>query len=1054
MIKTKGKESFMRRETLRETPDWENPRIVERRRESAHTTLVAYPDEKTALTCKREDSPWFLTLNGDWKFKLHGNPHAVPEDFYKLNYDPKDWDTIPVPSNWQMLGYDKPIYVNVRYPFNADPPRVPHDWNPTGLYLRTFMIPEEWDDKQIFLVFEGVDSAFYVWVNGQVVGYSQDSRLPAEFNITSYVHPGENLIAVQVLRWSDGSYLEDQDMWRLSGIYRDVYLYCTPKVHIRDFFVRTILDDEYRDAVLKIRINIQNYSSCEAKPHIVEVKLFDEDGSPVFDEPLRRSIENLKPHREVTFEVEKKISNPKKWSAETPYLYTLLFTLKTETGKIVEAESCKVGFRQVEIKDGQILINGVPVLLKGVNRHEHDDESGHTVTVESMIKDIKLMKRFNFNAVRTSHYPNHPAWYDLCDEYGIYVIDEANIECHGLANIRGPHYRKEPANDPEWLHAFMERSVRMVERDKNHPCVIMWSLGNESGFGPNHEAAAGWIHGYDPTRPVHYEGAIHKSGKVSRSIDVLSVMYPSIERLIQLAEDPDEDRPLIMCEYAHSMGNSTGNLKEYWELIHKYKRLCGGFIWDWVDQGLKRRTEDGREYWAYGGDFGDEPNDGNFCINGLVWPNREPQPAMWECKKIQQPVDVEAVDLANGKIRILNKYDFTDLSILDIFWELTEDGEVIQQGMLPKLHTPPRESCVVTVPFVKPKLKPGGEYWLTVRFKLSRDTLWAEKGHEVGWVQLKMPFEAPPGPTVRVEEMPDLQLEESNTGIAIVGNDFTITFDKESGRISSFTFKGLELMKRGPQLNVWRAPTDNDAPRLARRWREAGLDRLKHEVNEIIAEKLSPQLVRVKVESTLLTASVEKFRCRYVYKIYGSGDIIVETDVKPLADLPPLPRIGLQLIIPGGFNTFTWYGRGPHENYCDRKEGAPVGVYSGTVDEQFVPYIMPQENGNKTDVRWVSLTSSSGLGLLAVGMPLMEVSAHHYTTEDLTRAKHTYELKRREDITLNLDYKQSGLGGGSCGPDTLPKYLVKPDPVHFSVRLRPLSPSESAMEISKQRIVG
>jgi len=1045
----------MRQKIIKEAPDWENMKIVERQREPAHTISVTYPDEETALTREITESPWFLTLNGDWKFKLCKTPHDVPEGFHKLNYNSEDWDEIQVPSNWQMLGYDKPIYVNVKYPFHPDPPRVPHDWNPTGLYRRTFEVPEEWMDKQVFLVFEGVDSAFYVWINGQMVGYSQDSRLPAEFNITPYVHSGKNLIATQVFRWSDGSYLEDQDMWRLSGIYRDVYIYCTPYVHIRDFFVRTEFDNKYQDAVLKVRVNVQNYSDLEVKQHIVEIRLYDEDGSSVFDEPLRCFIERLDPHREIIFEVEKKVSKPKKWSAETPYLYTILFILKTKKGEIVEAESCRIGFRQVEIKDGQILINGKPVLLKGVNRHEHDDERGHVVTVESMRKDIELMKRFNFNAVRTSHYPNHPAWYDLCDKYGIYVIDEANIECHGLANIRGPSYRKDPANDPEWLHAFMERTVRMVERDKNHPCVIIWSLGNESGYGPNHDAMAGWIHGYDPTRPVHYEGAIHLPGRVPRSIDIISIMYPTIERLVQLAEDPDEDRPVIMCEYAHSMGNSTGNLKEYWEVIHKYKRLCGGFIWDWVDQGIKRRTKDGREYWAYGGDFGDEPNDGNFCINGLVWPNREPQPAMWECKKIQQPVDVEAVDLAKGRIRIINKYDFTDLSILDILWELSEDGKIIQQGMLPKLRTPPGKKRVVTVPFTMPELKPGGEYWLTIRFKLSKDMIWAKKGHEVGWVQFKMPFEAPPRPIIKVKEMPTLQFEESESDIIIFGSDFKIFFNKKTGRISSFILKGLELIKKGPQLNVWRAPTDNDAPRLARKWCEAGLDRLEHEVKEVKVERLAPQLINVKVESLLKTSELqERFRCIYTYEIYGSGDVIVKTDVTPLADLPPLPRIGLQLTIPGDFNIFTWYGRGPHENYCDRKEGAPVGVYSGTVDEQYVPYIMPQENGNKMDVRWVSLTDSSGFGLLAVGMPLMEVSAHHYTTEDLTRAKHTYELKRRKDITLNLDYKQSGLGGGSCGPDTLPKYLVKPEHVCFSVRLRPLSPEESAMEISKQRTEG
>jgi beta-galactosidase/beta-glucuronidase len=712
-----------------------------------------------------------------------------------------------------------------------------------------------------------------------------------------------------------------------------------------------------------------------------------------------------------------------------------------------------------------------------------------------MEKDIILMKRFNFNAVRTSHYPNHPAWYDLCDKYGIYVIDEANIECHGLVGFlrtifqieetlgkswedliqefreemkkrsweeimeeiskRFPRY-VEPAHDPEWLHAFMERFVRMVERDKNHPCVIIWSLGNESGYGPNHDALSGWVHGYDPTRPVHYEGTIHtRERKISRSVDIISIMYPSLEMLIQLAEDPEEDRPIIMCEYAHSMGNSTGNLKEYWEIIRKYKRICGGFVWDWVDQGLKRVTEDGQEWWAYGGDFGDEPNDGNFCINGLVWPDRKPHPAMWECKKIQQPVEAEAVDVSNGIIRILNRYDFTDLSIIDISWELTEDGKVIQQGTLPKLFIPPHESEIVTVPFKVPEpLKPGAEYWLTIRYKLSRDTPWAEGGYEIGWTQFKIPLEVPPGPAVKVSSMSPLKLEEEDDEIKVSGKNFSLTFDKRDGCLTSLIYEGLNIIKKGPLLNVWRAPTDNDAPRLAPMWRNAGLNRLKHTVREVKSEKISDQLVHVSVSTSLCTPEeIERFKCNYLYKIYGSGDIIVEVDVDPASGLPSsLPRIGLQLTLPGGFENIAWFGRGPHENYWDRKEGAQIGVYSGTVDEQYVPYIKPQENGNKTDVRWVSLTNNLGIGLLAVGMPLMEFSAHHYTIEDFEKAKHTHELKRREDITLNLDYRQSGLGGGSCGPDTLPQYLVKPEHVRFSVRLKPISPSESAMDLSKQTI--
>jgi beta-galactosidase/beta-glucuronidase len=1076
--------------------DWENPRVTGINKEPAHATLMPYPDEKVALECKRENSPWFMTLNGEWKFKLYENPYMVPEDFPDPNYDDNKWDSIPVPSNWQMLGYDKPIYVNVRYPFRANPPRVPHDWNPTGAYRRKFIIPEDWFDKQIFLVFDGVDSAFYVWVNGQMIGYSQDSRLPAEFNITRYVKPGENLLAVMVLRWSDGSYLEDQDMWRMSGIFRDVYVYCAPNLHIRDFFVRTFFDEKYEDAILKVRVNVRNYSNIESKQHILEIKLFTRDGLPVFDEPIVSNIGEVSPGSEAIIEVERKVSKPKKWSAEDPYLYTMLLTLKDRGGGIIEVESCYVGFRQIEVKGGRIFINGVPVYFKGVNRHEHDDVRGHAITVESMERDIILMKRFNFNAVRTSHYPNHPAWYDLCDKYGIYVIDEANIECHGLIGfsrtiwqieekfgkpwneiirefqekIRDkpkseiimellsgfPRY-VEPAHDPEWLHAFMERFVRMVERDKNHPCVIMWSLGNESGYGPNHDALAGWVHRYDPTRPVHYEGTIHtQERKISRSVDVISIMYPSLERLIELAEDPEEDRPIIMCEYAHSMGNSTGNLKEYWDIIYSYKRLCGGFIWDWVDQGLKRVTEDGREWWAYGGDFGDEPNDGNFCINGLVWPNREPHPAMWECKKIQQPVEAEAVDLSKGLVRILNRYDFMDLSIIDIFWELTEDGEIIQEGKMPKLSTPPHGSEIITVPLKIPeKLKPGAEYYLTIRYKLSESTLWAEKGFEVGWSQFKMPFAVPPGPEIKVDNMPTLNLEDKPDKIVISGRDFNLTFDKSTGSISSFTYKGFNLIKGGPVLNVWRAPTDNDAPRLAPIWRSAGLNRLKSAIKSIRVERPMDQMVRVVVESSLCTPeNVERFSCIYTYKIYGSGDMIVEADIKPGREVPPhLPRIGLQLTIPGGFENFAWFGRGPHENYCDRKEGALVGVYKSTVDEQYVPYIKPQENGNKTDVRWVALTNNLGFGLLAIGMPLMESSAHHYTAEDFERAKHTHELVRREDIVLNLDYMQSGLGGGSCGPDTLPKYLVKPEPVCFKVRLRPISPGESPMELSKQRII-
>ncbi|HIQ05349.1 MAG TPA: DUF4981 domain-containing protein, partial [Anaerolineae bacterium] len=1018
-------------------------------KEPAHVPFVLYPDEASALAGDRYGSPYLKLLNGPWKFFYAPNPAFTPEGFYELDFDVSRWDTIAVPGNWQLQGYDKPIYTNVQYPFLADQlPRVPEDDNPTGCYRRTFAIPQEWHGRQIFLLFEGVDSAFHVWVNGQMVGYSQGSRLPAEFNITRYLRHSQNTLAVRVYRWSDGSYLEDQDFWRLSGIYRDVYLWAVPSVHVRDFRIVTDLDDTYRDAVLKIQAKVRNYSNQDAAAHTLEAMLYDANGQPVFAESISERVD-VASGDEVALDLERAVPNPKKWSDEHPYLYTLLVSLKEAAGKVLEIESSRVGFRKVEVKDGQIHVNGVPILIKGVNRHEHDPDTGHTVTVDSMIQDIQLMKQFNINAVRTSHYPNDPRWYDLCDRYGIYVFDEANIESHGVWDRL--------TKDPEWKTAFMERAIRMVERDKNHPCVIVWSLGNESGYGPNHDAIANWIHKHDPTRLVHYHPA-----EDAPIVDVLGPMYPSVDRIIEMAQDPDETRPIVMCEYAHSMGNSTGNLKEYWEAIEQHKRLQGGFIWDWVDQGLRRMTKDGEEWFAYGGDFGDEPNDGNFCINGLIWPDRKPHPALWEYKKVLEPVRVEPVDLPAGKVRIISKRRFSDLSELSASWSLSADSEVLQSGRLPRLAIPPGGCEVMTIPFRQPVLRPATEYWLQIRFVLAQDTLWAEQGHEVAWTQFQMPFAVPAGRPVQVEKMPAVQLEEAEDFVTIHGEDFALTFSQETGRIISWRYASQELVLQGPMLNLWRAPTDNDAntwggQKLAIRWREAGLDRLREQAQSIRAAQLSPQMVRVEVQ-TLNVPTIERaptrFECRYTYTIYGSGNVVVETHVISAGEVPPLPRVGLQMTLPGEYNRFTWYGRGPHETYADRKQGAKVGIYGGTVDEQYVPYITPQENGNKTDVRWVALTNRAGLGLLVVGMPWFNVSAHHFTTQDLTEAKHTYELTRRDDITLNLDYAQCGLGNGSCGPGVLPQYLPEAYEYHFRMRLQPfLWHAVPPVVLSKQAIL-
>ncbi len=710
----------------------------------------------------------------------------------------------------------------------------------------------------------------------------------------------------------------------------------------------------------------------------------------------------------------------------------------------MEVERCTVGFRQIKVKDGQIHINGVPVVFKGVNRHEHDPHTGHTITVESMIEDIRLMKQFNVNAVRTSHYPNDPRWYDLCDAYGLYVFDEANVESHGVWD--------RPARDPQWQTAFLERVSRMVERDKNHPCVIAWSLGNEAGFGPNFEVAADWVHMHDPTRPLSYHPAAD-----APCVDILAPMYPSVERLLKHAQAPHETRPVVMCEYAHAMGNSPGGLKEYWEAIEGHARLQGGFVWDWVDQGLRQTTEQGEVWFAYGGDFGDEPNDGNFCINGLVGPDRAPHPGLWELKKMCEPVLVEPVDQPTREFKITNRYAFTDLSGLDVAWTLEADGEALQSGALARLNTPPGESTVVTIPYQRPELMPGTRYRVTLCFTLAQDASWAPQGHEVAWAQVSLPL-AVPVQIARYDTMPVLAIEKTQGAMILRGQDFSLTFDDATGRIAAWAHQGRAVVRRGPQLNLWRAPTDNDAKTMAVRWQAAGLDRLQEELQGLSVERVTPQVVRVHVKMADPQVGVT---CRYTYTVFGSGDVALEQTVQLAQGLPPLPRVGVKLIVPGGYERFTWYGRGPHETYADRKLGASVGVYRGTVDGQYVPYVMPQEHGNKTDVRWAALTDERGAGLLVVGMfprqapgrRLFEVSAHHFTARDLADAKHTHELERRDDVTLNLDLAQSGLGSESCGPGVLPQYRLEAREYGYCLRLKPLSGhGSSPAELSRQTL--
>jgi beta-galactosidase len=1118
--------------------DWENPHIVGRNKQPAHATLIPYEDIGSALAGKRNASPFFQLLNGDWNFHFAPTPASAPENFYRPDFDASWWDTIPVPSNWQILGYGIPRYLAADYAFDkTNPPHVQENTNETGSYRTTFTIPESWQGRQVFLVFDGVDSAFYLWVNGVQVGYSQDSRLPAEFDITSYIHTGENSLAVRVYRWSDGAWLEDQDMWFLSGIFRDVYLFATPGIHMRDFWARTELDAHYRDAVLKLRVQVRNYASKSARGYQVEAGLYDADDQPVSWHA--RAEGKIKAGEEEILELSGDVANPQKWSEEHPNLYRLVIQLKDSGGKLLEVESCQIGFRQVEIKDGKVLVNGVPIYFRGVNRHEHDPVRGHAVTVESMIEDIKLMKRLNINADRTCHYPNDPRWYDLCNQYGIYLIDETNVETHGVWD--------KLTKDPEWEMAFVERASRMVERDKNHPAIIIWSLGNESGEGPNHAAMADWIHQHDITRPLFYDAAGN-----APYVDIISRMYPKLDVLAKAGQEPGETRPYIMCEYAHSMGNSPGNLKEYWDVIEAHPRLRGGFIWDWVDQGIRQVTSHGKVWYAYGGDYGDEPSSFSFCCNGIMFPDRSPHPAAWEVKKVYQPVRVEGIDLLSGKVAVTNHYFHSDLSGLDIAWKLFADGRVLQTGHLPRLHTPPGGRDTANITFQKPNLEPGVEYWLTLSFTLAEDTPWASRGHEVAWEQFKMPFEVPALPVAPEKTLPALKFEQIGKRITVNGENFNLVFDTQAGTIASLRYRKTELLKRGPKVNFWRAPTENDLntwgdERAAIHWRQVGLDQLEEHVADVSVAQPKPQVVQISVKSAvsvragvelsstqapkemlgqlemgmnyllddkLMVALCERltipydslpgntkedkikalvyqaavsnrlyemikgsydlcveaglsvpdelkeivaagkqafesppkptaahFDCEYVYSILGSGEIRIETHVLPGAGLPFLPRLGLQLHLPGGFECLTWYGRGPHETYVDRKEGAQVGVYRGLVDEQFVPYVVPEENGNKTDIRWVTLTNTEGVGLRASSDRLLEVSALHYTPEDLTATRHPHELARREEIILHLDYGQSGLGSASCGPGRLEKYCIQPVDTRFCVRLMPFETS-------------
>ncbi len=1054
---------------------WENPRITQVNKMPARATSWSFADLATAKTCKPGNSGRVMSLNGTWKFHYAPVPEQAPEGFWKQFMG--EWDDIQVPSNWEMKGYGTAIYTNSQYPFRpVDPPRIPDDNNPVGSYQRTFTLPGDWQGKDIILHFGGVSSAFYLWVNGQEAGYSQGSRLPAEFDITRFVRPGENLISVRVYRWCDGSYLEDQDHWRLSGIHRDVLLLAEPQARINDFFVQTKFDKNYQDATLCIRPKLHNSGSRNINDWIVKAMLYDAAGEPVPGSGASVKAGAILHERYPRLDnvrfglLEAEIENPQKWTAETPVLYTFVLSLESPDGELMDMRSARIGFRSVGTsQEGEILVNGVPVTLCGVNRHDHSPSGGKSVTYDEMLADVILMKTHNFNAVRTSHYPNNTVFYDLCDEYGLYVIDEANIETHGL----GGYF----TNQAEWSYSMLERVIRMVERDKNHPSIIIWSLGNEAGRGPAHAAASRWVQDYDITRLMHYECAqgdhTHPDyiqpgdpgfwGRASRGlanprdavyVDLVSRMYPPPEVFENLAHTEPTNRPVMACEYAHAMGNSLGNFREYWELIRREKRIAGAFIWDFIDQGLYKTTPDSKKYFAYGGDFGDEINDGNFCINGIVSPDRRPKPAIIEAKRVMQPVGIKYIWKPDNRLTLLNRHDFIGLDKYFLEWNLEEDGMVLVEGSIESLEAAPGERWSNGLPLedINPSL-PGGEVFLNVCIKLKEDEPWAARGHTVAAAQFHVTGPAPPARPERIGGEA-LSLEEDGTGILVRGQQFTARMDG-SGFLAGLEVNGSERISAPLKPNFWRPQTDNDRRgwRTHRRlayWKDAagGL-----EVSGVTTEKIAGGGLKFTSEGSLPEGR-GSFRIRHDF--YPNGWVHVSFAMNPDPDLPVIPRFGMQMKIPESFERITYLGRGPHENYIDRKESADVGLYRSTVGNFGEPYIYPQENANRTGVRWMAFQDESGKGILVSADESLSMSAWPCSQEAIERATHTIELPDEPDNTVNIDKVQMGVGGNdswSQNAAPLPQYRIRPEPMEYSFWIKPLDGGDTDLrELGRIRI--
>ncbi|MGO4770488.1 glycoside hydrolase family 2 TIM barrel-domain containing protein [Flavobacterium sp. W22_SRS_FK3] len=1016
--------------------DWENPEVFQINREPARAAFLPYADEVSAISDNYTSSPWYFSLNGKWKFSWSPTPDQRPKDFYKIDYNTTNWKELQVPSNWELNGYGIPIYTNITYPFERNPPFINHWDNPVGSYKKDFVLPKNWKNRHVYLHFEAGTSAMYIWVNGEKVGYTENTKSPAEFNISKYLKPGKNNLAVEVYRWSDGSYLEDQDFWRLSGIDRSVYMYSTNDIRISDFFAKPDLDSNYKNGSLNIDVSLKNLATVSINNQNLEAKLVNASGATIFTKELKVNFEADKTQSVNFFQ---KVANPKLWSNESPNLYTLLLTLKNEKGAIIETVSTQIGFRKVELKGGQLLVNGVRLMFHGVNIHEHNPVTGHYQDEATMMKDIKMMKQLNINSVRCSHYPNNLLWVKLCNKYGLFLVDEANIESHGMGVEGQPLIYMNPKTNPgylqEWHAAHMDRIYSLVERDKNAPSVIIWSLGNESANGPVFHDAYKWIKKRDSTRLVQFEQA-----KENENTDIICPMYPTIAYMKEYAARKEVNRPYIMCEYSHAMGNSNGNFQEYWDIIRSSKNMQGGFIWDWVDQGFETKDEAGRKYWAYGGDLGSHNyiNDENFCHNGLVWPDRTPHPGAFEVKKVYQDIFFEAADIKKGIIEITNDFGYTNLNQYNFRYQILENGKSIKEGSI-DVALIPKSKKQFKINLPKLQSKEGVEYLLNVFAYTKTGSELLPQNFEIAREQ----FVIESGDYFAKAELANSSPIQEEKGEFILSSAKVIVkISKTTGLISYYSLNGEEYFKQYPEPNFWRAPTDNDIGNKMQ---------IRSNVWKTAGKNTSIENIRA-MEENGKTCIVSKLKLNDVFSDYtikyslstGGALEIISSFRKGNSVLPEMPRFGMLFVLNDDYENLDYYGRGPLENYPDRNTSSLKGIYQSKVADQYVPYTRPQENGYKTDVRWFTLSNTAGKGLEIKGLQSLGISTLNNYPSDFDggiskKNIHSSDITPRNEVVVCVDLTQRGLGGdNSWGSPPHEQYQLMQNEYSYGFVIKPI----------------